>query len=117
MVSVKSETPGKPFGYRLTSKFKAAPKPRARQPRFETRAATILEAEGWGADIKAVLIDLGSNVGMREGLTGHLIDDGEKIGELVIQQVYPDGSRARIEGNLSRPLGPDTSVEVMVPVP
>jgi hypothetical protein len=115
-VSVWSEAPGRPFAYRLTSKFKAAPKPRAK-PRFEVRNAVILEAEGWGTDIEAVLIDLGSTKGMREGLTGRLIDAGEEIGTFEIEQVYPDGSRARIKDRLSRPLGPDTQVEIKVPIP
>lgn len=121
MVSVWSENPGRPFAYRLTSKFKAAPKPRARpkprKPRFETREATILEAEGWGADVEALLIDLGSTDGMRTGLKGRLVDNGEEIGKLVVEQVYPDGSRAGVEGSLSRPLGPDSRVEIYVPLP
>jgi hypothetical protein len=115
-VSVWSEAPGRPFAYRLTSKFKAAPKPRAK-PRFEVRSAMILEAEGWGTDIEAILIDLGSTKGMREDLTGRLVDDGEEIGTFEIEQVYPDGSRARINGRLSRPLGPDTQAEIKVPIP
>ena len=125
LVSIWSENPGRPFGYRLSSEFKAARKPRpvSLPPppppviQYESRDATILEAEGWGADVKAWLIDLGSSHGMSAGLKGRLMDDGEEIGKIVIEQVFPDGSRAGVEVNLLRPLGRDTRVEILVPIP
>jgi hypothetical protein len=122
MLSVWSEEPGRAFGYRLTSKFRAAPRPKARvakkprPPQFESRAATILEAEGWGEDVEAVLIDLGSTHGMTVGLKGRLIDEGDEIGKVTIKQVYPDGSRAGVDGALTRPLGPDSRVEILIPI-
>ncbi len=118
LVSIRSAIPGIPFSYRVTSGFEPAPRPRPqpRKPRFEARSATILEAEGWGTDVEALLIDLGSTHGVRPGLTGRLIDSGKTIGAIVIEQVYPDGSRASIEGTLSRPLGPESRAVVMVPV-
>jgi hypothetical protein len=116
MVWVRTQEPGRPFNYRMTSEFKAAA-PKPRKPRFKARPAAILEAEGWGVDVEALLIDLGSRDGMRKGLVGRLIENGEEIGKIEIKQVYPDGSRVRVEGGLSRPLGPDTQAEILVPIP
>jgi hypothetical protein len=120
LVSVWSANPGRPFGYRLNSTYKPAPKPKKKKKpvqQYKAQRAMILESEGWGSDVEAVLIDLGSSDGMRTGLKGRLINEGEEIGKLSVQQVYPDGSRARVEGTLVRPLGPDSQAEIMVPIP
>jgi hypothetical protein len=52
---------------------------------------------------------------MRSGFTGRLVDKGVTIGKLVIEQVYPDGSRARVDGVLSAPVTHETVAEIDVP--
>jgi hypothetical protein len=86
------------------------------EPQFRTQTSAVLEVEGWGEDSQAVLIELGRADGIQAGLRGRLIEEGEVIGEIVIEQVYPDGSRARIDGTLVTPVTPSTTVEVEVPV-
>jgi hypothetical protein len=76
----------------------------------------VLEVEGWGEHTQAVLIEFGSNHGIRRGLRGRLIQDGSTIGEVVVEQVYPDGSRARVDGPLLAPVTSKTIVEIDVPV-
>jgi hypothetical protein len=49
-------------------------------------------------------------------LKGRLIDEGDEIGKVTIKQVYPDGSRAGVDGALTRPLGPDSRVEILIPI-
>ncbi len=122
LVSVRTSEEDGMFGYRLKHSFKAAPKPRRKpkpppKPRFESKSAVILEFEGWGSDVEAVLIDLGSDHGMAKGMTGYFVVEGEHVGRIVVEQVYPEGSRAVVEGALDRPLGSDTSVEILVPLP
>ncbi|MCS5618319.1 MAG: hypothetical protein NZ808_00535 [Myxococcota bacterium] len=46
-----------------------------------------------------------------------LIDGGDVIAQLVIEEVFPDGSRLKAEGELSRLLSTDARVDVMIPIP
>jgi hypothetical protein len=108
------------FAYRISERIKysararrAPPKPV--EPKFEARSAMILEIEGWGVDVEAVLVDLGSNDGAVRGLKGTLIDGGKVVGRLLVGEVFEDGSRAKVEGGLERPLSPDASAKIMVP--
>jgi hypothetical protein len=120
LISVRSaDEDNDPFAYRISGRIKysavrrAPPKPV--EPKFDARSAMILETEGWGVDVEAVLIDLGSNDGVVRGLKGTLIDGGKVVGRLLVGEVFEDGSRAKVEGGLERPLSPDASAEIMVP--
>lgn len=122
LVSVRTSDDKARMGYRLKHSFKAAPKKRVRRPkpppkpRYAPQAATILEFEGWGSDVEAVLIDLGSTRGVKKGMRGHFVQEGEKLGRIIVTEVYPEGSRATVEGGLDRPLGSDASVEILFPL-
>lgn len=84
-------------------------------PRVETRAGAVLEVER-SAGSEAVLIELGAGAGMKPGLRGRLLDGGREIGAVVVQDVYPDGSRARVEGALLGPISAQTRVEIEIPL-
>jgi hypothetical protein len=71
----------------------------------------VLEVEGK----RNVLLEAGAKSGIRSGQSGKLIDDGRVIGEIVVTEVYNDGSRARIEAGLSGSVTPRTVAEVQVP--
>ena len=54
---------------------------------------------------------------MVKGMKAKLIDGGDVIAQLVIEKVFPDGSRLKVEGELSRLLSTDARVDVMIPIP
>jgi hypothetical protein len=104
----------KRIDYRLFATFRAEPPPPPRPPRpsFRTLRTRVLEVEGK----RNVLLEAGAKTGVRSGQSGKLIDDGRVIGEIVVTEVYNDGSRARIEpGGLSGSVTPRTVVEIQVP--
>jgi hypothetical protein len=76
----------------------------------------VLEVEGRPGDPRSVLISRGERDGIRPGLRGRMLQDGEEIATVEIVDVYPDGSRARIDGTLRAPITPDTRVEIDVPL-
>jgi hypothetical protein len=84
-------------------------------PRIETRSGAVLEVER-SAGEEAVLIELGAAAGMKPGLRGRLLDGGREIGAVVVQDVYPDGSRARVEGALLGQISAQTRVEIEIPL-
>ena len=98
--------------------FDAAPPPpqEPEPPKFETHSSAVLESVGYGRDTVAVLIGSGQKLGMQVGFRGKLFDDGKEIGSVVIETVYPDGSRARVEGALSSPVTHATIARIEVPV-
>ena len=118
LVAVSSARPGVRFNYSVRAEFRATPPPRPVhiEPKFDTLTSPVLEAEGYGRDTEAVLIEHGQRHGMRKGLRGRLIEDGVEIGKVVIDQVYADGSRAVVEGELSGPVTGATIVEIDVPI-
>jgi len=105
--------------YAVTARFKPAPPPpvvKAPEPRFETKSAAVLEVEGDRTAHPAVLIDAGQAAKLAPGMRGRLVDKGHTIGQIVVQDVYPDGSRARVDGPLSGQIGPHTTAEIDVPI-
>jgi hypothetical protein len=119
LVSVIAVNDAKAFDFRISVGFEPAPPPPPiprLAPKFKIHTSSILEQEGYGQDTVAVLIESGREDGLRVGLKGRLVDDGAEIGKLVIEQVYPDGSRARVEGTLLGPVTYETVVEIDVPV-
>jgi len=49
-------------------------------------------------------------------MRGRLVEGGKTIAAIVIQDVYPDGCRARIEGSLAGQITPHTTAEIDVPL-
>jgi len=54
---------------------------------------------------------------MVKGMKAKLIDGGDVIAQLAIEEVFPDGSRLKVVGELSRFLSTDARVDVMIPIP
>jgi hypothetical protein len=104
------------LAYSITARFTPAPPPRAPEPRFETLRASVLEVEGRAGAQSFVLLDAGEGTRVRAGMRGKLVDAGKTIGQIVIQNVYADGSRARVEGPLAGTISPHTVAEIEVPV-
>ncbi len=116
LVNVAATDPEAQIAYSIRATFKRAAPPRAPEPRFETRRAAVLEVEGRAGAQAFVLLDAGEGAELRPGMRGQLIDGGKSLGSIVIQDVYPDGSRARVEGPLTGKIGPRTVAEIQVPV-
>ncbi len=116
LIGVVSDSDGQAFDFRVRLTFDPAPlPPEPASPRFETHTSAVLETVGYGQDSVAVLIESGAKLGMQVGFRGVLIDGDEEIGSVVIDQVYPDGSRARIEGTLASPVTHTTVARIRVP--
>jgi hypothetical protein len=88
------------------------PKPAPEGPRYRQVSAVVLEVEGG----KVVLIDKGRRQGLAVGQRGRLLEAGQKIGDIEIVDVYSDGSRVTIHGELSGEITPSTVAEVDVPL-
>jgi hypothetical protein len=52
---------------------------------------------------------------MRAGLRGRLVDGGRELARIEIEEVFAEGSRARIRGTLQGPVTPSTLAEIEVP--
>src|SRR4029453_12678483 len=67
----------------------------------KTRRWTVLEVEKkGGAAATSVLIDGGRRDALRTGLRGRLVDGQRTLGRVVVEEVFEEGSRARVEGPL-----------------
>jgi hypothetical protein len=100
--------------YRVSASFEPAPRPprpAPRPPQFRKLSTAVLEVEGK----RSVLLEAGAKDGMRAGQGGQLIENGKVIGEIVVTEVYNDGSRARIEGGLSGTITARTRAEISIP--
>jgi hypothetical protein len=123
LVGIDAPEKSRLFRYELLASFEpepprlvAPPAPTPPEPRFESVSAEVIEIEGRPSDPRAVLIDRGRSDGMRPGLRGRLIENGEEIATVEIVDAYSDGSRARIEGSLQAPITAHTLAEIDVPV-
>jgi hypothetical protein len=117
LVEIAPASPEAEVGYAITARFKPAPPPpKIAEPRFATQSAAVLEVEGERTAHVAVLLDAGEGAKLAPGMRGRLVDRGKTIGAIVIQDVYPDGSRARVDGALSDKIGPHTTAEIDVPL-
>jgi hypothetical protein len=76
----------------------------------------VIEIEGSPATPEAVLIDKGSEAGLRRGLEGRLYDAGQEIGRIEVVEIYPEGARAEIRGTLSAPVTPATRAKIDIPL-
>lgn len=107
-----------PLRYEIQASFTPPPPPPPPppEPQFETVTAQVLEVEGRPGAPDSVLIDRGQDGGLRPGLRGRLVDAGRTIATVRIQDAYPEGSRARIEGTLAAPITPATMAEIDIPI-
>jgi len=81
-------------------------------PRITT--TSVVEVEHGQNDAQFATIAAGERAGVRAGAHGRLIDGGRTIGTFEVVEVYPAGSRVRIQGRLASPITARTSVEVEV---
>jgi hypothetical protein len=122
LIALRSDKPGRAFPYSIKATFVPAPPPAPPslppppEPKFEAHETVILEAEGWGQDVTAVLVESGEREGIWAGLQGRLMNRGEEIGALEVEQVFSDGSRLVVVGPLSDSVGAETVVEILIPV-
>ncbi len=86
------------------------------QPRYRAVEAMLLEVERRAGGEQTVLIGLGEQRGVQVGLRGRLVEGGKTIAEIEIIEVFPDGSRARLDGAPASRITPETTVEIDVPV-
>ena len=122
LVGIGAPEQSRPFRYQVLASFEpepprlVVPTPPPPQPRFESISAEVIEIEGRPGDPRAVLIDRGRSHGMRPGLRGRLLENGQEIATVEIVDAYSDGSRARIEGSLQAPITAHTQAVIDVPV-
>jgi len=107
-----SVAPGEgPVNYELTTLVEKARRTRAvRRPVLEVENAR----DGGSAH---VLIDGGHDQSLRVGMRGKLVQDGRSIGRIRIVDVFPQGSRATVEGVLTGDVTPETVAEITLPLP
>jgi hypothetical protein len=74
--------------------------------------AEVLDVEEEGGAAAFVLIDAGAPQRVAEDMQGELKEGGRSIGQIVIVEVYTDGSRARVVGDLDGEVGIDTVAEI-----
>ncbi|HEM47615.1 MAG TPA: hypothetical protein ENO23_11290 [Alphaproteobacteria bacterium] len=74
--------------------------------------AEVLDVEVGEGGATFVLLDRGEPDGVRKAMRGGLRIGDEPIGDFVVVEVYRDGSRARIEGDLQADIGIDTVAEI-----
>jgi hypothetical protein len=116
LLAVAAPEQSRALRYELLVRFEPEPPPPPPAPRFEQLSSEVLEVEGRAGDPRSLLIDRGEKDGIRPGLRGRLMQDGEEIATVEIVDAYPDGSRARIDGTLRAPITPDARVEIDIPL-
>jgi hypothetical protein len=111
LLALVTVSPGEgPIRYELTTKIEDAPRTRSiRQTVLEVEAPR----DGGAAH---VLIDGGLDQSISVGLRGKLLQDGRSIGRIRIVEVFPQGSRATVEGELASPVTPETVAEIELPL-
>jgi hypothetical protein len=98
-----------------TPKPKPRPKPRKPKPEFRVVKSEILEVEREGGEPTFVLIEAGERQAITPGLSGQLLENGNRIAGIKVVEVFPDGSRVRIVDRLSAPITIETTAEIYVP--
>lgn len=119
LIGVESPARAKALDYQLTTDFEpiVAPPPPVRpkvepkppsptRPTHRSVDAEVLEVEGQLSQPTGVLLDLGRDRGVTEGMTGELLEDGRIVGKIRVLDVYEEGSRATVELPLLRPITP-----------
>jgi hypothetical protein len=89
-----------------------APPPPPQVSVYTTRVVEFAQGQG---ETQFATVAGGVNAGMRVGLRGRLKDGGRVIGQLQVVEVFPAGSRVRIDGALAAPVTARTVVEIDVP--
>jgi hypothetical protein len=89
-----------------------APPPPPQVTVYTTRVVEFAQGQG---ETQFANVAGGANAGIRAGLRGRLKDGGRVIGQLQVVEVFPAGSRVRIDGALAAPVTARTVVEIDVP--
>ncbi len=120
LVEVERREPRPPLGYRIEARYEPPPPPRAPapppKPEFEKVRSAVLQVERQDGRVTAVLLESGSGQGMRPGLRGSLVQGGRVIAQIEVIDVFPEGSRARVDGALAAPITASTMAEIDVPL-
>jgi len=74
--------------------------------------AEVLDVDEVDGAAAFVLLDAGEPQRVEEDMQGELREGGQAIGQIVIVEVYADGSRARVIGDLSGEVGIDTQADI-----
>jgi hypothetical protein len=74
--------------------------------------AEVLDVEEEGGVASFVLLDAGAPQKVVEDMQGQLREGDRAIGQIVIVEVYADGSRARVVGDLTGAVGIDTVADI-----
>jgi hypothetical protein len=117
-VRVEGGAMGYEIHARLLRPSSSAPPPRPPAPpppRFQTVTARVIELEGRAGSEQRVLVDKGSNSGVRAGARGKLVDAGRTLAEIEVIEVFADGSRARLLGPMHGVVSAETQAEIQVP--
>lgn len=77
--------------------------------------AEVLDVEETSGSPTAVMVEAGTPDGISPGMTGELYEGDTVIGQIEVVDVYPTGSRARIQGTLSAPISFDTLSRIEIP--
>lgn len=101
----------------LTARAPSPPSPPPSPPRvrYKDVTASVIELEGHGEGRK-VLIDKGTDAGLRSGQRGRLVDGGRTLAEIEIVEVFAEGSRARLLGKIGGVVSGSTRAVIQVPV-
>lgn len=112
-ITTPTDNARKALAYDIQARFEPAPPPPPPPPPPEIVSAEVIEVEG-APEPETVLIDKGHDAGLTPGLRGRLIEQGQEIGQVEVQDVYPEGSRLRISGPLTAPITPHTKAEIEI---
>jgi hypothetical protein len=95
---------------------KAAAPPPPPEPRFRTLEAEVLEVEGPSGGQQFVLFGRGESDGLRRSQRGRLVQNGETLAAVEVTEVFPEGTRARLLGPPTRPITPQATVQIDIPL-
>lgn len=124
LVGIEAPEKTRSIVYELTVGFEPAPRrvstparvdPGPRVPTYRRVDAEVLEVEGSMAEPSGVLLDLGGNRGVYEGLRGELVEGDSLVGDIRVVNVYEEGSRASVALPLRRPITPAVRAVLLFP--
>lgn len=132
LVSVSSDQKTSLTPYEISTRFesrtRAAPTRRPRpqvkkpvapppppEPTYRRVDSEVLEVEGQMARPTGVLLELGRKNGVYSGLKGELFEGDSKVGEIVIVDIYEEGSRGKLTAPLLRPITPSIRAVLLFP--
>jgi len=82
--------------------------PKPAPPQFETRRGEVLEVRDGGM----VLLDMGTNQGLKKGMRGRLLANGKPAAKLDVVEVFADGAIARVSEGGVPGIGATAEIEL-----